>query len=77
MSIRRSRKRKREESTEIVEASNDQLAENDEMDSPSTPVQNGEDLVSDALQDKDQAVWEAFREEYIECGYPKFSLSVS
>ena len=77
MSIRRSRKRKREESTEVVEAvSNEKHVENGEADSPSTPVRNGENLVSDALQDKDQAVWEAFREEYIECGCPKLSLSV-
>lgn len=71
MSTRRTRKRKREDSSEIVGESGAAIRKvNGEPAAPtgSTPTRpSGEDVFSDALQDKDQAIWESFREEYIEC----------
>ena len=71
MSIRRSRKRKREESAEDVDMENNdqQTANNGELETPTTPTPdaNGEEIMTDAMQEKEQMVWEAFREEYIEC----------
>jgi hypothetical protein len=69
MSVRRSRKRKREESDEVLDTTVED--KNDETVTPATPEPNGEGTFAETeekeMQDKDQLVWEAFREEYIEC----------
>ena len=68
MSVRRSRKRKREESGEAVEtAVEEKQVEHDGTATPTTPAPADGEVISEEMQDKDQQVWEAFREEFIEC----------